>query len=156
MINGLESGLLTRLDMALSAADLRRFSALAGREIDGSAELALKGTVTPLGGQFDLMATGTAQDIQTGIAQADVVLAGLTELSVEAQRNENGTFMRDLVLENAALSLTGSAELRTDDSTVQADFKLNDLSLVVPQYDRPKTPAAGLWMPLRMGHMVPH
>ena len=139
VIYGLESGLLTRLDMALSAADLSRFSALAGREIDGSTELALKGTVTPLGGQFDLMATGTAQDIQTGIAQADAVLAGLTELSVEAQRNENGTFMRDLVLENAALSLTGSAELRTDDSTVQADFKLNDLSLVVPQYDGPVT-----------------
>ncbi|AXI41829.1 translocation/assembly module TamB domain-containing protein [Sulfitobacter sp. SK011] len=142
VINGLESGLLTRLDMALSAADLSRFSALAGREIDGSTELALKGTVTPLGGQFDLMATGTAQDIQTGIAQADAVLTGLTELSVEAQRNENGTFMRDLVLENAALSLTGNAELRTDDSTVQADFKLNDLSLVVPQYDGPVTVSA--------------
>ena len=142
VINGLESGLLTRLDMALSAADLSRFSALAGREIDGSTELALKGTVTPLGGQFDLLATGTAQDIQTGIAQADAVLTGLTELSVEAQRNENGTFMRDLVLENAALSLTGNAELRTDDSTVQADFKLNDLSLVVPQYDGPVTVSA--------------
>ncbi|MGJ5621322.1 translocation/assembly module TamB domain-containing protein [Sulfitobacter sp. MF3-043] len=142
VINGLESGLLTRLDMALSAADLSRFSALAGREIDGSTELALKGTVSPLGGQFDLVAAGTAQDIKTGIAQADAVLAGLTTLSVEAQRNENGTFMRDLVLENAALSLTGSAELRTDDSNVQADFKLNDLSMVVPKYDGPVTVSA--------------
>ena len=142
VINGLESGFLTRLDMALTAADLSRFSALVGREIDGSTALALKGTITPLGGKFDLKATGNAQDIKTGIAQADAVLAGLTQLSVEAQRNENGTFLRDLVLENAALSLTGGAELRTDDSQVQADFKLNDLSLVVPQYDGPVTVSA--------------
>lgn len=142
VINGLESGLLTRLEMALNADDLSRFSALAGREIDGSTSLALKGTVTPLSGQFDLTAAGDAQDIKTGIAQADAVLAGLTELSVAAQRNENGTFMRDLVLENAALSLTGDAELRTDDSRVQADFKLNDISLVVPQYEGPVTVSA--------------
>jgi translocation and assembly module TamB len=142
VINGIESGLLTRLDMSVNADDLSRFSALAGREIDGSTALAMKGTVTPLGGQFDLVAKGNAQDIQTGIAQADAVLAGLTELSVEAQRNENGTFLRDLILENAALSLTGEAELRTDDSKVQADFKLNDLSLVVPQYEGPITVSA--------------
>ncbi len=142
VINGLEDGFQTRLDMALTAADLSRFSALAGREIDGSTALALKGTVTPLGGQFDLAATGNAQDIKTGIAQADAVLTGRTELSVEAQRNENGTFLRDLVLENPALSLTGAAELRTDDSKVQADFKLNDLSLVVPQYSGPVTVSA--------------
>ncbi|MGJ8626695.1 MAG: translocation/assembly module TamB domain-containing protein [Sulfitobacter sp.] len=142
VINGLETGFLTRLDMALTAADLSRFSALAGREIAGSTSLTLKGTVTPLGGQFDLKANGETEDIKTGIAQADAVLAGLTELSVEAQRNENGTFLRDLVLKNAALNLTGAAELRTDDSKVQADFKLNDLALVVPQYEGPVTVSA--------------
>ncbi|MGJ8616508.1 MAG: translocation/assembly module TamB domain-containing protein [Sulfitobacter sp.] len=142
VINGLESGFLTRLDMALTAADLSRFSALVGREIDGSTALALKGTVTPLGGQFDVKANGSTQDIKTGIVQADAVLAGLTQMSVEAQRNENGTFLRDLVLANEALILAGNAELRTDDSTVQANFKLNDVSLVVPQYDGPVTISA--------------
>ncbi len=142
VINGLESGFLTRLDTALTANDLSRFSALAGRELDGKTTLALKGTVTPLGGMFDVQANGSMQDIKTGIAQADAVLVGLTQLSVQAQRNENGTFFRDLVLKNAALNLMGAAELRTDDSKVQADFKLNDVGLVVPQYDGPITVSA--------------
>ncbi|MBD3662420.1 translocation/assembly module TamB domain-containing protein [Sulfitobacter aestuariivivens] len=142
IINGLEQGFLTRLDVALQASDLSRFSALIGREIDGQTGLALKGSVTPLGGLFDLQASGTTQDLRVGIAQADAVLAGRTEVSVAAQRNETGTFLRDLALENDAISLTGSAELRTDDSRAQARFTLADVGLVVPEYSGPVTVTA--------------
>ncbi|WP_241461340.1 translocation/assembly module TamB domain-containing protein [Sulfitobacter noctilucicola] len=137
VIDGLSTGLKTDLDATLTAGDLSRFSALAGREMDGQTELALKGEITPLGGQFDLTAKGITQDLAIGISQVDPVLAGRTDLSVAARRDETGTFLRDLVLENAALSLTGSAALRTDDSQAQAEFLLNDLSLVVPQYEGP-------------------
>ncbi len=136
-INGIDTGLKTQLSATLTTSDLSRFSALAGRELDGQTELALDGSVTPLGGQFDVTATGSADDIALGIQQADALLAGRTELSFGARRNENGTFLRDLVLENAALSLTGAASLRTDDSTAQADFLLRDIALVLPQYEGP-------------------
>tara|TARA_R110002049_G_scaffold160202_2_gene325234 strand:+ start:12561 stop:16538 length:3978 start_codon:yes stop_codon:yes gene_type:complete len=142
VINGLESGFLTRLDMALTAADLSRFSALVGRELDGQTALALKGTVTPLGGQFDLVAAGSTQDLKVGIPQADAVLAGRTTLSMAAERNENGTFLRDLELENDAISLIGAAELRSEDSRAEAKFTLSDVSLVVPQYQGPVTVTA--------------
>lgn len=139
IIAGLENNFRTRLDMALSAADLSRFSALAGRELDGQTDLGLKGTVTPLGGLFDLKASGSTQDLALGIPQADAVLKGRTELSLQASRDETGTFLRDLVLKNDALSLTGAAELRSDDSRAQADFRLEDIGLVLPQYDGPVT-----------------
>lgn len=137
VIDGIETGLRTELETALTAGDLSRFSALAGQSLAGQTELNLRGEVIPLSGQFDVTAAGMTQDLALGIEQADAVLAGLTELSVSARRNEAGTFLRDLVLENDALNLTGRAELRTGNSRAEAQFRLNDLSLVVPQYDGP-------------------
>ncbi|SFE40093.1 autotransporter secretion inner membrane protein TamB [Sulfitobacter brevis] len=139
VINGFETGFLSRIDMALKASDLSRFSALAGRDLAGQAALALKGSATPLSGAFDLVAAGTTQDIKLGIEQADAVLTGLTQLSMAAERNENGTFLREVSLENDALSFAGGAELRTDDSQVEATATLKDVSLVLPQYEGPIT-----------------
>lgn len=139
IINSVEMGVLTRLDTTLRAEDLSRFSALAGREMDGKADLALKGNVTPLSGAFDLNISGSTQDLRLGIAQADAVMQGRTQVTLQALRDETGTFLRDMVLRNDALSLVGAAELRTDASDVSADFELTDVALVVPEYSGPVT-----------------
>lgn len=138
-LSGVGTGLETELDATLSATDLSRFSALAGRELDGATSLAVQGKVTPLSGEFDLEANGTADDIKTGIAQADAVLAGRTALSMTAIRNQNGTFLRGLELSNAALLFTGSAELASTSSRVDADIVLRDIATVLPQYEGPVT-----------------
>ncbi|WP_299029300.1 translocation/assembly module TamB domain-containing protein [uncultured Sulfitobacter sp.] len=132
---GLGSGVETEIDAQLIATDLSRFSALAGRELDGATTLALSGTIVPLSGAFDLDAKGTADNIKTGIAQADAVLEGRTDLTMKAIRNENGTFLRDLELSNAALLFTGSAELASTSSRVDADIVLRDIASVLPQYE---------------------
>ena len=142
IIEGIETGLKTALDATLTADDLSRFSGLAGREIDGATELSLRGDVVPLSGQFDLTAEGRTDDLAVGIPQADAVMAGRTELSLVARRDETGTFLRDLVLRNAAIDLTGRAELRTDDSRAEAQFRLTDIGLVLPQYEGPVTVTA--------------
>jgi translocation and assembly module TamB len=134
-LSGVGTGLETRLDARLAADDLSRFSALAGRELAGATSLAVAGTVTPLGGSFDLQATGTADDIRTGIAQADALLAGRTDLTMNAIRNENGTFLRGLELNNPALLFIGSAELASSSSTVEADVVLRDIATILPQYE---------------------
>jgi len=134
-LSGVGTGLETTLDATLTASDLSRFSALAGRELDGATSLAIEGTVTPLSGAFDLQANGTADDIKTGIAQADALLAGRTDLTLNAIRNENGTFLRGLELNNPALRFTGSAELATSSSSVVADVVLRDIAVVLPQYE---------------------
>ncbi|KAG1648684.1 hypothetical protein GQR58_029647 [Nymphon striatum] len=125
------------LDAFLEARDLSRFSALAGRELDGQTQLALKGEVGLLSGQFDLQASGSTTDLAMGIEQADAVMAGRTDLTLTVKRSEAGTLLRNLVLENDALSLTGAATLRTKDSSAGAKFLLKDLSLVLPQYSGP-------------------
>ena len=135
VFNGLGEGLETELDARLTASDLSRFSALAGRELDGATSLALKGKITPLSGAFDLQANGTAENIKTGIAQADALLEGRTDLQLQAIRNENGTFLRGLELNNAAMLFTGSAELASSSSRVDADIVLRDIATVLPQYE---------------------
>ncbi|MEP3675474.1 translocation/assembly module TamB domain-containing protein [Sulfitobacter sp.] len=137
VFNGIGEGLETTLDALLTASDLGRFSALAGRELDGATSLELKGSVTPLSGEFDLEATGTADDIKTGISQADALLAGRTNLTMNAVRDETGTFLRDLDLSNAAMSFTGEASLSSADSSVDADVELFDIATILPQYEGP-------------------
>ncbi|WP_259987591.1 translocation/assembly module TamB domain-containing protein [Sulfitobacter sp. S190] len=134
-ISGVGEGLTTDLDVRLQADDLSRFSALAGRELDGSTALTLKGQVTPLSGEFNLDAAGEATGIATGIAQADALLEGRTDLTLTAIRNENGTFLRGVELSNAALLFTGEAALATDNSRVDADIVLRDIGTVLPQYE---------------------
>ncbi|MFG6564825.1 translocation/assembly module TamB domain-containing protein [Sulfitobacter sp. 1A13421] len=136
-IDGVDTGLLTQLKMTLEAQDISRFSTLAGRDIAGATALALNGTVTPLGGMFDLAIAGGTDDLEIGIEQADAVLAGRTSLSMVAKRNETGTFLRDLELKNDALDLTGDVELRSEDSRAALDFTLADVGLVLPQYEGP-------------------
>ena len=139
VINGIEEGLLTNLKARLEASDLSRFSALAGRPLEGQTNLALEGSVTPLSGAFDIKAQGSASGIRTGIVQADALLKGRTALSMQARRDETGTVLRDLVLQNPALVFTGEAELATDDSRVQARIALTDVAAVLPQYEGPIT-----------------
>ncbi|SDF78210.1 translocation/assembly module TamB domain-containing protein [Sulfitobacter delicatus] len=136
-IDGVDTGLLTNLKVTLEADDISRFSALAGRDLAGSTAVALNGTVTPLGGMFDLALAGITDDLKIGVEQADALLAGRTNLSMIALRNENGTFLRQLDLKNDALNLTGNAELRSEDSRAELDFTLADVSLVLPQYEGP-------------------
>ncbi|WP_298861608.1 translocation/assembly module TamB domain-containing protein [uncultured Sulfitobacter sp.] len=133
--DGVGEGLETALDATLAATDISRFSALAGRELDGATALTLSGTVTPLSGAFNLKASGTADDIKTGITQADALLSGRTDLQMTAIRNENGTFLRGLELNNAAMLFTGSAELASSSSRVDADIVLRDIATVLPQYE---------------------
>lgn len=141
-INGTAEKFLTQLSARLEAADISRFSALAGREMDGAANVDITGQIVPLDGMFDLNISGLTRDLKVGIAQADTLLAGETTLTVAAARDETGTFIRDLLLENAAVSATGGAELRSNNSQARFNAKLADIGLVVPQYKGPVTISA--------------
>ncbi len=141
-INGPAENFLTQLKARLEATDISRFSALAGRELDGAANVDIAGQVIPLDGTFDLNIAGLTRDIKVGIAQADTLLAGETTLSLDAMRDETGTFVRNLELENAALTASGGAELRSDKSQARFEARLADIGLIVPQYTGPVTISA--------------
>jgi translocation and assembly module TamB len=137
--SGPGTGLKTMLDAVLSATDLSRFSALAGRELDGASMLSLSGVVTPLSGAFDLQAKGAADSIKTGIAQVDALLEGRTDLSLRMIRDESGTFLRGLDLRNDALRATGDAALGAGAGQAEFDILLRDIATVLPQYSGPVT-----------------
>ncbi|TMM55566.1 translocation/assembly module TamB [Sulfitobacter sabulilitoris] len=137
VIGAVEEGLPTRLTMALSAQDLSRFAGLAGQDIEGATRITLSGTIAPLAGTFDLSLDGTTQDLAVGIREADALLTGETRLALAARRTEDGTFVEDLTLINAALDVAADAQLRTDNSFVRATARLVDVGLVMPQYTGP-------------------
>lgn len=139
IIDGLDGGFPTQLDLRVTAQELARFAGLAGQPIAGGAELAVSGTVTPLSSMFDLAIRGTTTDLTVGVPQADAVLAGQTDLTLQARRDASGTFVEGLDLSNDALDVTGDFDLRTDNSMVSARAALRDLGLVLPQYQGPVT-----------------
>jgi translocation and assembly module TamB len=138
-IDGPSTSFRTELDARLDAQDISRFSALAGRELDGAANVDVTGTVTPLDGTFDLNINGMTRALKVGIAQVDGLLAGDTQLTLAALRDETGTFVRDLSLQNDALTATGDVALRTDNSQATFGARLADIALVLPQYSGPVT-----------------
>ena len=138
-VDGPSTSFATQLDARLEAQDISRFSALAGRELDGAANVDVSGTVEPLDGTFNLDIEGLTDDLKVGIAQVDALLAGETQLSVATQRDVTGTFVRDLSLQNDAVTATGQVALRSDNSQAQIEARLADIALVLPQYSGPVT-----------------
>lgn len=133
-IQGLDNGFPTDLRLDVSATDLSRFAALAGQPLAGAALLSVAGNITPLSSMFDLTIRGETQDIQTGIAEVDALLTGRTALSLQAARNNTGTFIRGLALKNDAVDVAADVALRSRGSEVDARLRLSDIALVVPQY----------------------
>ena len=115
----------------------RGFSALSGHDLGGAAHVDVAGQIQPLDGMFDVNINGVTRDLKVGVDQADAVLVGETVLSVAALRDETGTFVRDLSLENAALTATGGAELRSNNSQARFMAKLTNIALISPQYSGP-------------------
>lgn len=128
----------TEIDLSLNADRLSQFSALVGADIRGQAELAISGTAD-LGGAFDLQLAGTTTDLGLGIPQADKALAGVTKLDLAVIRNETGTRLPRLDIQNQQLKATGAANLKTDASEVEFDLTLANSAEIDPRLKGPVT-----------------
>ncbi|WP_353472835.1 translocation/assembly module TamB domain-containing protein [Salipiger sp. H15] len=117
-------------DLNLKAEDIARFSGLAGRPLGGDADLAVKGTIEPVAGRFDVTTQGRTLDLKTGIAQADGLLEGTVELFASAVRNEEGTELRRLDLSGEGIKAVAEAKLQTGGSTGNFEISIPDASKV--------------------------
>ncbi|GIT92967.1 hypothetical protein JANAI62_34250 [Jannaschia pagri] len=136
------SPLAITLDLAAQIVDLRRLAALTGQaDLAGQADLSLSGGLG-LGGAFDLTAEGRVADLRTGISQADGLLAGATDIAVTARRNETGTFLDQVTLDNPQLGIAGRATLLAEDAPARnqgnggeavLDVRLADGALLDPR-----------------------
>ena len=126
----------TTLDVTLDTPDLSAFAALAGLALDGAGRIKASGNVA-LGGFFDINVIGTTENLSLGIAQADALLDGVTNIDLAARRDETGTFVDSLTLNNAALSADVSAELQTGASAARYALKLDDAGRVADALEGP-------------------
>lgn len=138
-IQGPRNGLRTDLTANLGVDALDRFSTLVGQELGGGAALNLLATLTPLDGLFDITLSGTTDDLSVGIPEADAVLAGDGTIIATAIRDEDGTRLEQLRIENDAALITASADLTSDGSEAAFTARLNDLKLVTPGVRGPAT-----------------
>ena len=131
-LSGLQNGLRVNSNAVLSARDIARFSALAGRPLSGAADIAISSTIVPLDGAFDLIVTGTTQDLAVGIAQADALLAGTGDIAIAAKRDTQGTRLETLNIRTDAVTAKGTADLKSDGSVARFDIIAADISMIEP------------------------
>ncbi|MEP4247092.1 translocation/assembly module TamB domain-containing protein [Tateyamaria sp.] len=137
-VQSLSEDFATTFDVNIDTPDLSAFADLAGLGLTGAGDIAASGSAA-LGGFFELSLTGTTQDLAIGIAQADAVLAGETAVNLAARRDETGTFVDRLTLNNPALSADIAAQLQTGASQARFDLSLDDASRVVDTLAGPLT-----------------
>ncbi|SFP31919.1 translocation/assembly module TamB domain-containing protein [Tranquillimonas alkanivorans] len=130
-------GITASAEAALSAQDLSAFSGLAGRPLDGSAELALDLEAGLLAGTFDVALEGTTTDLEIGQPQLDGLLGGDARLGLNATRDETGTRVEALELIAEGVQVSGSADLSSEAGSVDLDVRIPDASRVDPRIEGP-------------------
>jgi translocation and assembly module TamB len=123
IVDGLADAFETKVDVSLRTDQLSQFSALAGADIRGQAELSVSGTAD-FGGAFNLRLEGNTTDLEIGIEQADKALVGVTKLDLAVIRDESGTRISGLEITNQQVQATGVADLKTGASEVEFDLTL--------------------------------
>ncbi|MDU9005071.1 translocation/assembly module TamB domain-containing protein [Sedimentitalea todarodis] len=136
-IDGLESGFQVDGEAGLTASDLSRFSGVAGRDLGGSVTATVSGQGAPLSGMFDFDLNVASQDLRSGIAQIDPLITGETTIVLQAERDEDGLDIRRFNLDGTALTADASGTMRSSDTNMEFNARLDDLARIVPDLSGP-------------------
>ncbi len=136
-VAGPDRRFLVQSSVQLTAGDLDRFAALAGLDLGGAANVTVVSSVRPLDGIFDLILDGTTSDLRLGIATLDPLLAGAGTVTVAGARDEAGTRIDRLEVATPALSVTGEADITSQESRARLALALPDLGLALPSLPGP-------------------
>lgn len=127
-IAGPVTGLTIDGTLTAQVQDMARLSRLAGRPLRGVARVGWAGALTPLSGAFDGVASVQGRDLRLGQPQADALLAGDSEIRLDAARGPDGLHIRDLQAVARSLRLSGSGWVRSSGPDLTLDLDLADLS----------------------------
>ncbi|MCF6444941.1 translocation/assembly module TamB domain-containing protein [Nereida sp. MMG025] len=139
-VQGIDQALRTDFDLDLVAEQLSRFAGLIGQPLRGRADLTLAG-FADLGGAFSVEVSGQTNRLWIGQAQADRILAGVTQLETQVVRSQEGLRVNALEINNPQLDLTGDAFLTGAQSNASFDLRLANAALVAPGANGPVTVA---------------
>ncbi|WP_246658491.1 translocation/assembly module TamB domain-containing protein [Mesorhizobium sp. GR13] len=117
-------------DIGLQAASITPFGTLAGRDLSGALDLKAKGTVTPIGGGFDLVLDGTGNELRIGTPAVDNVIQGETRITGRVARGEQGLVAQNLKIANAQAEILADGTYATGAADFNLNIMLADLALL--------------------------
>lgn len=129
-IDGDFANLALNGDVKAEIEDLARLSGLAGREMGGAGAVTWSGTVTPLIGAFDGVATVTGRDISLDLPEADALLRGDSTIRLDAARGAEGIHLRGLDVAAQTLSVKADGWVRATGPDLKARLDFADLSVL--------------------------
>jgi translocation and assembly module TamB len=118
----------TALTVELIADQIARFSALAGRDLGGAAQVTLDIDARPLDGAFAIGIDGVTTDLTVANDALDPLLAGQGVLDLAAVRDEAGTRLERLFIETPLLTANATANITSAASTADFDLAITDLA----------------------------
>ncbi|MFT5341492.1 MAG: translocation and assembly module TamB [Paracoccaceae bacterium] len=136
-VDGLNSGFTLDGLARLKAADLSRFSGLAGQTVAGAITAQIKGSGSVLGGKFDIQLDALGHDLKTGIADLDPLIVGRSTVALNATRDETGLMIRHFGLNSTALTATVNGVASGDTASLTFRAGLDDLGRLVKQAPGP-------------------
>ncbi len=113
--------------VVVSSPDLAPFSAIAGRDLDGSVDATASGTLAFDLSNVDMTVDATATDLDPGVPGAEAALAGRTTLGVEASYDGERAEIARLDLSNPQISASGTGTLTGLDAapTFEGDMSIS-------------------------------
>ncbi|MFA8384936.1 MAG: translocation/assembly module TamB domain-containing protein [Pelagibaca sp.] len=120
------------VDLRFLAEDITRFSAVAGRSLDGRVDVQVDGTLAPVSGMIDLVVDGTTLDLAIGQDVADRLLAGVGSARIDVRRDETGTMLRSARVVTPAANIEASGTITSEDTSLQFEGVLSELERVYP------------------------
>ncbi|WP_376876116.1 translocation/assembly module TamB domain-containing protein [Albirhodobacter sp. R86504] len=125
----LAGGLDIQAALTAEHETLERLSLLTGQNLGGALSAEITGTATALSGAFDIDAQITGENLASGIAEIDPILAGTSAIKVSAKRDETGLVLRTATLSTRGIDAEASGTLSSDATDISADLNVKDLSL---------------------------
>ena len=117
-------------DIAVKAASIAPFGSMAGRDLSGGLDLKANGTVTPIGGGFDLTLDGTGDGLRVGTPAIDNVIQGETRITGRVARGPNGLVADKLKIANPQAEIMADGTYATGAADFDLDVMLSDLALL--------------------------
>lgn len=134
-----DSRLDTVLDLTAELPGLAPFSALAGQELSGAAEMQLSAQGELLSGAFEADATLSATDLAFGDALPPDLLSGQTRIEAALARDGAGLRLDRLDLAGRQLSASASGQLSSTTSRLEATARLADAAILTSAVSGPVT-----------------
>ena len=132
---------LITAEIVATLSDIGRYAAVIGQPVSGAVTLAGGGTLQADLSTLDVEFTGRSDDLVTGIAQIDPLLAGNGTFAAQVSRDAQTVLeITDLSLAFPQMSLSGDAGLGVNEqASADLRFRIADAGLIAPSLAGPVT-----------------